>query len=67
MRSPKFLDVPFFACPFRFPKLIAVPEKNIEAIAEFDTESILTGKIRHSVSKILWKIIFIMINSGSHS
>ena len=37
------MDVPFFACPFRFPKLVAVPEKSMEAIAEFDTDSILTG------------------------
>ena len=43
LKSPKLVDVPFFAFPFRFPKLEAIPEKFIDAVKSFDTESILTG------------------------
>ena len=43
LRSPKLIDVPFFAFPFRFPKLEAIPEKFTDAVKSFDTESILTG------------------------
>ena len=43
LKSPKLLEIPFFAYPFRFPKLEALPDKLKEAVGSFDTESILTG------------------------